>query len=271
MTMTPAPLLSIVTITRQNRDGLAMTAQSIATQTRDDYEWIVIDGASNDGTVQLLERYSPKPDIVLSEPDQGIYDAMNKGLTRANGAYTLFLNAGDRLATAETLEHIYTELSAHCPDFLYGDSYEQSHDGNRDIKPARSHTKAALGLFTHHQAMIYKTEILKKLRYNTDYKIAADYDLTLQFLKKAQNIYYTPTPVCVFISGGLSQTMANKGRMEQFVIRHKLKTVPFWQNMLIYTAQYLNWHFRKLIPGVYWFLKRSARSGDNTNNGSAPT
>lgn len=268
--MKPAPLLSIVTITRQNRDGLAVSANALAAQTQANFEWIVIDGGSTDGTAQLLDQAPCKPDYFKSESDYGIYDAMNKGLARANGAYTLFLNAGDSLPAAETLALIYQALSHHRPDFFYGDALEQNLNGQHHYKTTRSHKKVAFGLFTHHQAMIYKTAILKDFRYNLDYKIAADYDLTLRFLKQAQRVHYLPAPLCIFSAGGVSQTSAHKGRAEQFVIRKKLKTVPIWQNALIYAAQFLNWQFRKLTPNAYWFLKKSARSGGNTDNGSAP-
>lgn len=256
--MKPAPLLSIVTITRQNRTGLAMTAKSLAAQVQTDFEWIVIDGASNDGTAELLGQAPRPPDIVLSQPDHGIYDAMNKGLSRANGEYTLFLNAGDSLPAADTLPLIYQELSRHRPDFLYGDALEQNLDGRQHYKSARTHKKSALGLFTHHQAMIYKTALLNNFRYNLDYKIAADYDLTLRFLKEAKHVRNLSAPLCIFTAGGLSQTAAHQGRAEQFTIRKRLKTANILQNILIYAAQYLNWYFRKLTPGAYWFLKRSA-------------
>lgn len=268
--MKPAPLLSIITITRQNRDGLAASANSLAVQTQRDFEWIVIDGASTDGTAELLDQAPRQPDFFQSQRDHGIYDAMNKGLSHANGDYTLFLNAGDSLATSDTLALICNELSNHRPDFLYGDALEQDLHGQCHYKAARSHSRAALGLFTHHQAMLYKTAILKNLRYNLDYKIAADYDLTLRFLKQAQSVHYLSAPLCIFAAGGLSQTAAHQGRAEQFMIRKHLKTVPYWKNAVIYAAQFLNWHFRKLTPTAYWSLKKSARSADNTDNGSAP-
>jgi len=268
--MKPAPLLSIVTITRQNRDGLAMSAKSLAAQIQDNFEWIVIDGASSDGTAELLKKAPRTPNFLQSQPDHGIYDAMNKGLSRTNGDYTLFLNAGDSLANSDTLAQIYQELSGHRPEFLYGDALEQDLNKQCHYKKARSHKRAALGLFTHHQAMIYKTEILKNMHYNTDYRIAADYDLTLRFLQRAQIVHYYPAPLCIFTAGGLSQTAAHQGRAEQFAIRKKLRTVAFMKNAAIYAAQYLNWHFRKLTPAAYWFLKKSARSGGNIDNGSAP-
>lgn len=267
--MKAAPLLSIITITRENRDGLAVSTNSLSAQTQRHFEWIVIDGASTDGTADLMEKSHRGPDFFQSEPDDGLYDAMNKGIEKTNGEYTLFLNAGDSLPAADTLALIYQDLSSRRPDFLYGDALEQGLDGQRHYKTARPHTRAALGLFTHHQAMIYKTSILKAMRYSPEYKIAADYDLTLRFLKRTNSIHYLEAPLCIFAAGGLSQTSAHQGRAEQFAIRKKLKIVGFTKNAAIYAAQFLNWHFRSLTPTVYWFLKKSGRSADNTDNGSA--
>ena len=268
--MPAAALITVVTITYNNHIGLLATAQSLAAQKFKQFEWVIIDGDSKDQTKEILSHLTPTPATIIIEPDNGIYDAMNKGVTHANGLYTLFLNAGDTLPFAETLGHIAKELTVNRPDFLYGDAFEFTTNGNHHFKAARRHEKQAWGLFTHHQSMLYKTALLKSFQYNTRYKIAADYDLTLRFLRSAQTITYLAAPLSVFEAGGLSQTQALSGRAEQFTIRRTLKTVPLWKNIVIYAAQWLNWHFRKITPNAYWFLKRSSQSGDNKDSGSAP-
>tara|TARA_B100000780_G_C21052087_1_gene422530 strand:- start:2 stop:853 length:852 start_codon:yes stop_codon:yes gene_type:complete len=275
--MPDAALLSIITITYNNHDGLLATAASLAVQSRKHFKWIIIDGKSTDKTAAVLPHLNPAPDIIIREPDTGIYDAMNKGIMQAGGAYSMFLNAGDTLPSPETLACIIQKLEQDTPDFLYGDSYETAAAGNsakpgllRHYKKARHHTKRAWGLFTHHQSMIYKTDILKTLRYNTDYKIAADYDLTLRFLRLSRTITYLPLPLSVFCAGGASQRRSALGRTEQFIIRRALNIVPLWLNVLIFIAQWLNWQFKAITPNVYWFLKRSSRSAGNKDSGSAP-
>lgn len=255
---------SIITVTRDNLAGLQGTQESLQSQTCRDFEWIVIDGASLDGTVEFLKTAAEQ---WISEPDHGIYDAMNKGINRAASEYLLFLNAGDRLAAPDTLEKIAAALpqTRHpgasrdlvnsreenaLPDFIYGDSRE-----GQFYKPARGHTRIAQGMFTHHQAMLYRRAAIGGLRYDLYYKIAADYDFTARFLKSARGILYLQFPLCIFEPGGVSQQKASLGRREQFNIRKKLQLISVPLNIAFYIIQSLLWRLRKLNPGFYWSLK----------------
>jgi putative colanic acid biosynthesis glycosyltransferase len=245
---------SILTVTKNNQHGLQKTAESLKGQTSRDFEWIVADGGSTDETLNYMSEIC-KPHLILHGPDQGIFDGMNKVLSASSGAYILFLNAGDILADPETLEHLQSLARDKNPDFIHGDSFE--HDGATiRYKKARPHTQACLGMFTHHQACLYKGEIVRTMRFNLLYKIAADYEFTLKFLKRAQSITYTPKPLCVFEAGGLSQQLRKQGRQEQFIIRQSLQTCSGVQNNLICAGQYLNAALRDLMPAFYWRLKR---------------
>jgi putative colanic acid biosynthesis glycosyltransferase len=239
--------LSIVTVTRNNFSGLRSTADSIASQSFPDIEWIVIDGASTDETRKYL---ATQADVKwISEPDQGIYDAMNKGIGMATGDHVLFLNAGDTLAAEDTLEKIIPHLAN--ADFFYGDSLEET-----NYKPARSHTRAAQGMFTHHQAMIYRRDLIGDLRYDARYKIAADYKFTLEFLRRCRVIHVASLPVCRFETGGISQNHVKTGRIEQFRVRKELKFCPPALNCAIYAAQTILMALRRAFPGLYWRLKQ---------------
>lgn len=180
---------SIITITKDNDDGFTWTDQSLKTQTFTDYEWVVIDGDK--------------------EPDNGIYDAMNKGIERAKGDYIIFMNAGDMFASPDVLETI----AKYDADFIYGDSLD---------KKSKHHSRMQRGMFTHHQAMVYRREILKKLRYDEQYSIAADYKLTLQFINISCCICNINKVFCIFKIGGISQRNAKQGRIEQIQIRREL-------------------------------------------------
>jgi putative colanic acid biosynthesis glycosyltransferase len=239
---------SIITVTRNNLDGLKVTHASIGAQIFSDFEWIVIDGASDDGTPAYLATTHA---TWVSEPDHGIYDAMNKGLDRARGDYVLFLNAGDTLVGPDILEHI----AKYDADFIYGDSLEGGH-----YKRARSHRHALTGMFTHHQAMFYKRAPVTGLRFDTAYRIAADYKFTLEALRRAQNIHYAPLPLCHFEPGGLSQQQAGAGRMEQFRIRRALGFCSPPVNTAIMLAQTALMGLRRHCPGVYWAMKRAHNS-----------
>lgn len=237
---------SIVTITRNNLAGLKTTAASLENQNCRDFEWIVIDGDSCDGTKGYLPSL---PAISLSEPDRGIYDAMNKGIDRARGDYLIFLNAGDALAAPDVLHRLRNDIAGE--DFIYGDSLE----GGR-TKPARPHHKIALGMPTHHQAMAYRRDRIGGLRYDIAYPIAADYKFTMVFLIQSRTARYCPYPLCIFEQGGISQTRARQGRIEQFFIREEARLCSATGNILIYLGQTAALGLRTLFPGLYWKIKQ---------------
>ncbi len=248
--MASMPLFSLITVTRNNLPGLQKTARSVQSQACSDTEWIIIDGASTDGTTDLLKAL---PANITSEPDTGIYNAMNKGIERASGDYLLFLNAGDQLAAPQTLQNIAQSIEG-TPDFIYGDALEDCGGALRP-KPARSHHTLALGMFTHHQAMLYRRTALGDIRYNEDYTIAADYDLTARLLLKDTRALYLPFPICIFETGGLSQQKAQAGRKEQLDIRKTLRLANPLTNTLLYLVQSCVWSLRQRLPGLYWLFK----------------
>lgn len=250
---------TLITVTLNNLAGLKNTNTSVQNQSFKDFEWIVIDGGSTDGTPEYLKTTTAK---WTSGPDLGLYDAMNKGIERATGTYLLFLNAGDMLAEADTLEKLQTAAQTqNTPAFLYGDSFEQCPNAQAAYKPARL-IDLKMGMFTHHQAMLYNRQALGNLRYDLNYQIAADYDFTARFLngKDESDILYCAFPICIFESGGISQTKAALGRHEQRQIRKTLKLAKPLQNWVITTAQAALWRLRLLAPSLYWYLK----SSDNT-------
>ncbi len=256
------PLFTVVTITLNNLSGLQKTYKSIQNQSFENFEWLIIDGESTDGTIDFLKSQKSNPSSPFitrytSEKDTGIYDAMNKGIQYAYGKYIIFMNAGDEFATPKTLENIapHTEKS---PDFIYGDALEPDKNGkNSTLKKAKQYKKLPWGMFTHHQAMIYNRQTIQtsKIRYSLLYDIASDYDFTARFLIKSKKIIYIPHPFCIFEQGGISQQNAYKGRREQFLIREKLNMVSTQENVLILGIQTLSWHLKSYAPWLYSFLK----------------
>ena len=244
--MTIEPLFSIVTVTKDNLPGLRVTAASIAAQSFRDFEWLVIDGASADGTADVLATLHCR---FVSEPDSGIYHAMNKGLALATGRYLLFLNAGDALADADILATIARVAAWHDPDFIYGDALETS----GLYKKARSHKRLLLGMFTHHQAMFYRREKIGTLRYDDSYRIAADYGFTAAFLHSNLNAHYIPCAICLFENGGVSERQRKLGRGEQFDIRARF--CPWWKNASIYAGQTITALVQQSMPGLYRRLR----------------
>lgn len=240
-------LFSVITIAKNARAALAATADSVQNQTFTAYEWLIIDGASADGTVADLPAYTP---LVITEQDTGIYDAMNKGLARATGDYVLFLNAGDRLAATDTLETIAAALEAQTalPDFIYGDSWEAASPTTPPLhyKRARSLGWLPYGMPTHHQAMLYRRDTIGTLRFDTSYAIAGDYDFTCRFLKQdSSGVLRLSVPLTIYALGGVSMQQASQGRWENFCIRQKLRMASWPVNIVIYAANALAWIIRR--------------------------
>lgn len=252
---------SIITVTRNNLEGLKRTYDSLCVQSCDDYEWLVIDGASDDGTAQFLTSLQEEHLRWTSEPDEGIYDAMNKGINRANGTYILFLNAGDTLYNSLILEKLKSVIKAQddLPGFVYGDAMEESTGSAPYYKKARNHEGIRGGMFTHHQAMLYRRALIGDLRYDTGYKIAADYKFTAQFLAGTEKILYCPFAICLFEAGGVSQRQVRRGRQEQYRIRREQTLCGPLRNNVIYALQSLMMGFRRLAPHLYWSLRQGYR------------
>lgn len=270
---------SVVTVTRNHLNGLKATAASLAQENPGLFEWIIIDGASSDGTAEYLRKTFPlTPPLSppgrggsaagaegegtlcwLSEPDSGIYHAMNKGLERARGDYVLFLNAGDTLALPRTLEMLAEILKARPvkPDLIYGDAFEDTNEG-RIVKTARPHGQLRQGLFTHHQSIFYARETINDLHYDQRYDIAADYKFTAEFLRRARDVFYWPRPVCLFEAGGVSQRRAFRGRMQQSLIRRELQmTLPI-EEISIVLKQTAAYTLRRIAPKLYWRLRATS-------------
>ncbi len=247
--MTTNPLFSIVTITRNNREGLIATHKSLP---HGNYEWIVIDGDSSDGTKEYLLSV---PAHSMSEPDSGIYNAMNKGLAMANGQYVIFMNAGDRFSDPDILSTLKKIIAAESPDFIYGDALESS----GFYKKARHNI--AGGMITHHQAMVYKRP---QIKYNEEYRIAGDYDFTLRFLKQSKTIHYIPCAICIFSEGGISQQRSADGRREEFIIRRR-NGISIYVCLLVYMRQAMSAWIKSISPALY---RRMRKLFDNSQSAS---
>ncbi len=219
------PLLSIITVTYNAGAVVQRTLDSVAAQDYPFIEHVLIDGASKDNTLSLLQAHAvqlPRT-VLLSEPDKGLYDAMNKGLARATGDYVLFLNAGDELADG----HILTEIFASAPgaDVYYGHALRVDMDGNphglREPLPPEKLSWKSLqwGMCVCHQAFIVKRELA--VTYDLAYQICADVDWMIRTLKQAKTTHFTGGVVCRFLLDGLSSNRRKQAWTERFVILEK--------------------------------------------------
>lgn len=195
--------ISIITVTYNAASVLKRTLNSVKAQSWQQIEHLIIDGASKDETISMAETYKaqcPYEVVILSEPDKGLYDAMNKGLRLATGDYLVFLNAGDTLHAADTLETIVRSArrgacqSKNCqlPGVLYGDTAITDEQGNflhlRRLRPPKklSWKSFRQGMLVCHQAFYALTDIAKDLPYDPRYRYSADVDWCIRVMKEAQ-------------------------------------------------------------------------------------
>mgnify|MGYP000895745767 FL=1 len=172
------PLISIITVVYNCKDDLEMTIKSIIDQTYPNIEYIVIDGNSNDGTIDIIKKYQNKITYWISEPDEGIYDAMNKGIRQSTGDWINFMNAGDRFYDQNILSSLFIPVPKPSTDIIYGDT-EFIYTFGKYIRKPASLTYLKESMIFCHQSSFVRTYLLKKREFNTKYKICADYDFFL--------------------------------------------------------------------------------------------
>lgn len=206
--------LSIITINYNNCDGLQRTIDSIIGQTWHDFEWIVIDGGSTDGSKELIEKYQNYFSYWCSELDKGVYNAMNKGIAKAKGEYVNCMNSGDVFVDSETLSKVFAEdLYA---DMVYGDWIRNESFG-KEYKYAPK-VMSLLYIYTDnicHQSMFVKTKLLKERGFDENMKIFADWQRWRELAWEGYSFQYVPYPVCLYEVGGLSDTTSPQNKLER--------------------------------------------------------
>jgi glycosyltransferase involved in cell wall biosynthesis len=211
------PLISIITINYNDAAGLERTIQSIVSQTYADFEYLVIDGNSTDGSKEVIKRYADKIAYTISEPDSGIYNAMNKGIAQAKGKYLLFINSGDELLDAESLTTVQTFIGGE--DLVYFDLILRSPNGSSEIKyyPDNLSFLHFVGSSLPHPATFIKRELFDRFgNYNEALKIISDWAFFITVVCKYQVSYkHIPKVFSVFNLEGISSDMNNRKRIEE--------------------------------------------------------
>lgn len=211
------PKVSIITINLNHADGLARTFQSIKAHKQFDYEYLVIDGGSTDGSVEVIKGFSEKIDYWISEPDKGVYNAMNKGIHAAKGEYCYFLNSGDTLAEPQSLCNLLD--GSDNEDIIYGNMI---HGGPESLEKGPS-TISFQHFFNgsiYHQSALIKRELLTtEGLYNESLKIVSDWEFFVKaiFFKNCTT-RYVDTSVARYETGGLSFQSPERNRMERMQV-----------------------------------------------------
>lgn len=221
--------LSIITINRNNSKGLEQTIESVLAQTFRDFEYVIIDGASSDGSVDLIRKYADDIHSWVSEPDKGIFNAMNKGIRRAKGEYLLFLNSGDRLAHPGVLDLLRDATE----DVVYGDiRYED--EVAPFVMPDRLTLETFLGPSIGHNASFIKATLFEKYGlYNEDNKIVSDLEFFMIAIIKHRSTYRHIGQVLTLMqSGGVSITRSHEALKKEERMACFKRAFPEFYNLI---------------------------------------
>ena len=243
------PTLSVITIVYNNVRDIERTMLSVLNQTYVKIEYIIVDGLSTDGTLSIIKKYRDRISRLISEQDEGIYDAMNKGLAAATGDYVLFMNSGDEIYSVNTVASIF--LTAEDADIYYGETEMTNADGQslgqrRHKAPAVfKYTSFKYGMSVSHQAIYIRRTLTAP--FNRTYVLSADIDWILNAVQKAKKIVNVHQYVAKYLVGGISKTKHKQSLLERFdIMKQHYGLVPTLFNHVV-IAFNLGW---------YWILNR---------------
>jgi glycosyltransferase involved in cell wall biosynthesis len=217
------PKLTVITIVYNNVHDIERTVLSVLNQSYANIEYLLIDGASNDGTLEILMQYEGRIGKLVSDRDKGIYDAMNKGLSMATGDYVLFMNSGDEIYASDSVEKIFaTEPDA---DIYYGET--EMFDENWNSLGQRRHRSPEhftwrdfkFGMCISHQSIYIRRALT--VPYDLNYQLSSDIDWIIKAAKKAKKIVNVRMYVAKYLVGGMSKKKHRQSLVERFHIFSK--------------------------------------------------
>lgn len=217
------PKFSIITVTYNAGAVLEDTIQSVITQTYRNVEYIIVDGGSKDHTLDIINRYREHIHTLVSEPDKGLYDAMNKGIRLATGDYLCFLNAGDELHEDDTLQlMVHSITGTELPDVLYGETAIVDEEGHflrmrRLSAPEDLNWKSFKdGMLVCHQAFFPRRELAEP--YDLRYRFSADFDWCIRIMKKSHTLHNTHLTLIDYLNEGITTRNHRASLHERFRI-----------------------------------------------------
>lgn len=210
---------SIITVNYNNKEGLRKTIESVISQTNRDFEYIVIDGGSNDGSVDVLKKYDRYITYWISEKDKGIYNAMNKGILKSTGEYLNFMNSGDCYYAPDTLEKVNKYQTD--SDFIVGKDYhfsEKTQSGHASIQPPYT---TMIHFFTStldHQSSFIKRELFNNKLYNENYQWVSDWIFYIEkIVSEGKQVFFIPDIICFREEGQINRMEINREEMDKYL------------------------------------------------------
>jgi putative colanic acid biosynthesis glycosyltransferase len=245
--------LSVVTVVKNDRDGLLQTLMSLREQDDQDFEWVIVDGASTDGTAELIPEIATASTRWRSAPDRGIYDAMNHGVMLATGSHLLFLNAGDRLTAPTVVSTIAARLHPDL-DLLFGDGVMVLHDAHGIARPARAPERSLWrGLPAMHQATVFSRDALTVRPYDPSYAITGDYEAVAGIIMTARPRHeMLHAEIAEFQVGGTSFRRPLRLLIEADRVRREVLKLGLAQRLIATGAN----AFSNVLLWTFWLLSR---------------
>ncbi|EDM26049.1 putative glycosyltransferase [Lentisphaera araneosa HTCC2155] len=249
------PLISIITVTYNCCHLIDQTTKSILLQDFNNYEYIIVDGNSEDGTQEKIKSTLLKfkvPTKFISEKDKGVYDAMNKAINLCSGQYVIFMNAGDSFYSSETLNFVSATLSEKTPDVLFGDHALISKNKETRYIKAKNLSNLWKRMVFCHQSMFTKRNLLIKNPFEVT-NLAADHTLIYKLYMNQYYFEYTPKTLANYLDDGLSVQHYRKSILDRFigVYKHtkpttiKIKLIAYY--LIIYFLEPLKYKLSKLL------------------------
>jgi len=210
------PIVSVVTVCRNAGDHLRQTMETVLAQTYPAIEYIIIDGGSTDGSIAFIDEHIDRIAHFVSEPDSGIYEAMNKAINAATGEWIIFMNAGDYFASPETIAEVMgCDLAG--ADLIYGDSRLIQKDRTLRI-PARPLDVMWQRISFSHQALFARTSLMKAHPFSTQLRVVADYEFYFKMYAMKRTFRYVPLDIAYILPGGFSEKALWRRTLERWSV-----------------------------------------------------
>jgi len=249
-------MIYLLTVCFNNLDGLKKTYTSIKNQSSQNYRWIVIDGNSSDGSANWLKALDEPCLDFISEPDKGIYDAMNKAikfLENMPDGYFIFMNSGDEFYNNNVLDAITSQN--HENAIIYGDYNDIHNDGSTTIKQAKKPIHLSKGMLTSHQAIFFSVSEYKNLYHDLDYKLSGDYDYIIRAFEIARlkqlSTLKLETIICNFYLDGISVLKRKQALKEDYRIRRNTLKLNLLSSATLYLAHLTHFYLKKAMPSIF--------------------
>lgn len=241
------PLITVVTVVYNGVEDLEKTIQSVLNQTYPNIEYIIIDGGSTDGTIDIIKKYQGRLAYWVSEPDEGIYYAMNKGIQKATGEWIHFRNCGDYFFDIDAVEKMFSNPVANEVMLLHGDCRVINKDGYVDMQPPILYRSYKKGIPVFHPSTFVRRSFHVMHPFNTLYRSSSDYEFVYMALKQAVNIEYRPHIISIYNSQeGFSVTNWKLAMAEEW--DWKYPKFPF--KVLFLKINICFWELRKSIAKI---------------------